>query len=140
MIAVAVALIGLIGIVVLEIYNNRKSYKKIIGKIGDIERGALSGQHDSIEEFIELRHGQLIKNIDCSINKIQKISDELIKNSVEQEWQFGNTHEYQKKIDQHITEVEDLIRDWKHVVIENAELKVENEKLKNKYYELLNEN
>lgn len=148
MIAVAVALIGLIGTVVLGIYNDRKGYKKITEKIGDTDKGTLSNQHEmlkevinnnhnSIKEFIKTGNDQLVKNADFTI---EKISDELKRKELEQKHQYDNLSVYQKEIDHYVKGIEDLVRDWKRVVTENTELKAKNENLNNKYKELLNEN
>jgi hypothetical protein len=53
------SLIALAGIFLTNWYNDKKGYKDVSAKIGQLDNTTLSGQHEQIKKYIEQKTGKL---------------------------------------------------------------------------------
>ncbi len=148
---IVVAIIGGIFVLIGNIIIDIRGYKKVSDKIGNVDNTTLSGQHKQIEEIITNKHEKindtiksvnenLSRDVNKSIEKVERISDKLIQKETENKYYYESLSDHQKELDGHIRGIEDLVREWKHVVSDNRRLKEENEVIRLKNNELLNEN
>ena len=139
-IAFASLITGVFGVVAVLISNgftDRRGYRSIDRKIGNLNDTTLGKQHENIESVLKERTKDLDKVIKEKTSgiyaKVEKINDITIKN----ENLYKNLNQDQKEVR---NSVNNLVRDWEKAILENKELKLENKELKLENKELLSEN
>jgi len=135
-IAFASLITGVFGVVAVLISNgftDRRGYRSIDRKIGNLNDTTLGKQHENIESVLKERTKDLDKVIKEKTSgiyaKVEKINDITIKN----ENLYKNLNQDQKEVR---NSVNNLVRDWEKAILENKELKLENKELLSENREL----
>lgn len=150
------ALIAVAGTILVNWLGNRKGYKDIDRKIGQLDNTTLSGEHSKITNDI-INNSKKLNNIinrkigvldnttlsgqnNDIIKKVDDISQFLIKERDTKLQKSNLLSYYVQKINSSIDNISDFAEIIKNLSAENSELKAENYTIKNENKQLTQEN
>ena len=128
------SIIGVIGAVLVGVWSDKKGYKSIDAKIGNLNNTTLAGQHNELSTLINSVNSNVKETITDKAKYTDMISRELIskvdsinRTMDKNEVRYENLNLDQKEVRNNVNK---LVNSWEELIKENRDLKISIEKLK----------